>query len=308
MVSQGVRPTDAELSQLINPVGPEANNRRAGEFEDQLVAFTVALGWEARCRNIDLFSATGGQSSGVDVLLAFEDPQLGRHEGIIGEAKIRHPLAPGKAREEVALLSRKLVRLAPTVQELAEDLVATNTGLLVYDAMPFDPGKHSDGLGTILQEGLSRGLRPRQVLVLGPDTLVGLADCLAEKPSTKFYWPPFEQRSGVWSRSAPPLQVAVGMLAFRAGRTTTLWLRDDLEHDEDFMALMEVAWEWRINFDRVVCSAVKRDRYMAIVDRWREQAERSRKREVGRLPGSIDARGLSFQSLTLFADRWGKAA
>jgi hypothetical protein len=308
MVPQGIRPTDSDLSQLIDPVGPEANNRRAGEFEDQLVAFAAALGWEARCRNIDMFASTGGQSAGVDVLLAFEDPQLGRHDGIIGEAKIRHPLAPAKGREDIAVLSRKLVKLAPSVSKIAQDLVVTNTGLLVYDATPFDPRKHAHGLAAIHQDGLSRGLRPRHVLVLGPDTLVGLADCLEQKPTTRFYWPPFEQREGRWSRSAPPLQVAVGMLAFRAGRTTTLWLRDELEHDEDFIALMEIAWEWRINIDRVVCSTVKRDQYMAIVDRWREQAKRSHNREVGRLPESIEARGLSFQSLTPFADRWGKAA
>ncbi len=308
MAQQSLRPTNSALNQLINPIGPEANNRRAGEFEDQLVAFAATLGWNARCRNIDLFASTGGQSSGVDVLLAFEDPQLGRHYGVIGEAKIRHPLTPAKAREDIAVLSRKLVKLAPSVQKIAQDLVVTNTGLLVYDATPFDPAKHAHGLAAIHQDGLSRGLRPRHVLVLGPDTLVGLADALEPKPTAEFYWPPFEQREGRWSRSAPPMQVAVGMLAFRTGPTTTLWLRDDLEHDEDFMALMEVAWEWRINIDKVICSAVKRDRYMAIVDRWREQAKRSHNREVGRLPDSIEARGLSFQSLTPFADRWGKAA
>lgn len=64
------------MNELINPVGPEANNQRAEEFEDQVVAFAATLGWEALCRNIDLFSSTGGQSKGVDVLLALDDPQL----------------------------------------------------------------------------------------------------------------------------------------------------------------------------------------------------------------------------------------
>ncbi len=298
------------MSQLINPVGPEANNRRAREFEDQLVAFAAALGWDARCRNIDLYNSTGEQSSGVDVLLAFDDPQLGCREGMIGEAKIRHPLRPGNARSEVSLLARKLAKLGPVVPKLslAEDLITTRTGLLVYDAAPFDPIQHSEGLSAIQQDGLSRSLWPREVLVLGPDTLIGLADCLAEKPSPRYFWPPFEQRAGTWASCAPPHQVAAGVLAFRVGRTTTLWLRDDLDHDEDFMELTTIAWEWRINIDRIVCSAVKRDRYLAVVDRWRTQAKQSRNRDTGRVPESIDPRGLSFQSLTPFVDRWGVAA
>ena len=298
------------MSQLINPVGPEANNRRAGEFEDQLVAFAAALGWDARCRNVDLYNATGEQSSGVDVLLAFDDPQLGHREGMIGEAKIRHPLAPGKARDEVASLASKLAKLGPVIPRLslAEDLITTRIGLLVYDAAPYDAGRHAEGLSAIQQDGLSRAYFPREVLVLGPDTLVGLADCLAEKPGTRYFWPPFDQRPGVWASCAPPHQVAAGMLAFSSGGAVTLWLRDDLAHDEDFMALPAIAWEWRIDIDRIVCSTVKRDRYMAVVESWRTQAEQSSNRDTGRVPDSIDPRGLSFQSLTPFIDRWGVAA
>jgi hypothetical protein len=45
-------PSSTDVSQLVNPVGPEANNDRAEAFEDQLVAFAASLGWESRCRNI----------------------------------------------------------------------------------------------------------------------------------------------------------------------------------------------------------------------------------------------------------------
>src|SRR5215216_5837661 len=106
------------MSQLINPSGPEANNERAEEFEDQVLAFAKALGWEARCRNIDLFAATGGQSKGVDVLLACDDPQLGERQGIIGEAKIRHPLT-GKVRDDVARLAKKIADLSGTIPKLS---------------------------------------------------------------------------------------------------------------------------------------------------------------------------------------------
>lgn len=298
------------MNELINPLGPEANNRRAREFEDQVIRFAAALGWEARCRNVDMYHSSGEQSAGVDVLLAFDDPQLGSRQGIIGEAKIRHPLRPGAARDEVAKLARKLAKLGPVVPklDLAEDLLVTRTGLLVYDAAPYDPLRQSEGLSAIQQDGLSRSNWPREVLVLGPDTLIGLADCLEAEPSTRFFWPPFDQRPGAWAASAPPQQVAAGMLAFRSGRKVTLWLRDEFDHDEDFTALSTIAWEWRINIDRIVCSSVKQERYMAVVDRWRRQAEQAGRREVGNLPESIQARGLSFGSLTIFSDRWGVAA
>jgi hypothetical protein len=298
------------MSELINPVGPEANNRRAREFEDQIIRFAASLGWDARCRNVDLYHTTGEQSSGVDVLLAFDDPQLGLREGIIGEAKIRHPLRPGVARDEVVVLARKLAKLGPIVGKLdvAQDLVVTRTGLLVYDAAPYDPARHAEGLSAIQQDGLSRAHWPREVLVLAPDALVGLADCLDTTAGIQFFWPPFDQRQGEWASCAPPHQVAAGMLAFRSGETVTLWLRDEFDHDEDFAALSTVAWEWRLNIDRIVCSNVRQDRYMAVVDRWRKQAEQAARRDVGKLPDAIQARGLSFGSLTAFTDRWGVAA
>ncbi len=205
-------------SQYINPVGPEANNRRATEFEDQLVAFTGTFGWKTRCRNIDLFHRVGGQSSGVDILLAFDDPQLGQPQGIIAEAKIRHPLKPSGVCADVSVLAGKLATLGPVIPGLTvgNDLVATRTGLLVYDAAPYQPAILSKALLDMQQRGLSRAKWPRAVLVLGPDTLVSLADCIEHSEPKEFFWPPFERREGAWGRCAPPQQVAAGMLAYRS--------------------------------------------------------------------------------------------
>lgn len=99
------------------------------------------------------------------------------------------------------------------------------------------------------------------------------------------------------------------MLAYRsADGTTTLWLRGALAHDDDLSALPMIAWEWRLNVDRIVCSAVDRDRWRALADRWRAEAKRVEKREVGRVPRAIEPRGLTYNSLTPFVDRWGRAA
>jgi hypothetical protein len=299
------------MSQLINPIGSEANNRRAVEFEDQVVAMAGELGWEARCRNIDLFDGTGGQSSGVDVLLAFDDPQLGERQGIIGEAKIRHPLKPAGVREDVSVLARKLATLGQIVSrlEVGKDIVSTRTGLLVYDATPYDPAILAKALSELEQRGLSRAQWPRAVLAIGSDTLIGLADCVTSSKAAHFFWPPFMRQPGVWSNCAPPAQIAAGMLAYRStDGTTTLWLRDPLSHEDDFGALTTIAWEWRLNIDRIVCSSVDRDHYRAVGEHWRALARRTRDREVCRVPDCIEPRGLSFHSLTPFVDRWGQVA
>jgi hypothetical protein len=299
------------MSQLINPVGPEANNQRAEEFEDQVVAWMTTLGWEARCRNVDLFNETGSQSKGVDALVAYDDPQLGERLGLIGEAKIRHPLRADRTQNEVATLAKKLATLAPVISKLSvgEDIHATRTGLLIYDASPFNPETLSEALSSVQPVGTTRAEWPREVWVLGPDTLIGMADAFDRAPPAKFYWPPFDRTGGKWSRVAPPHQVGAGVLAWRsADRKVTLWLRDPLPHDEDFPAIRSIAWEWRLNLDRIICSSVTRDSWRAQRTRWEAEVRKADNRDLGHVPAEIDPRGLGWNSLTPFVDRWGRAA
>lgn len=214
-------------------------------------------------------------------------------------------------RAEASTLARKLAALGPVIHKLtiANDLTATRTGLLVYDAQPFSPQKLSEALSALQVVGLTRAQWPREVLVIAPDTLVGFADAVARAQPIEYYWPPFDQRAGCWSRCAPPQQLAAGMLAYRSAEgAVTLWLRDPLDHDEDFAALTTIAWDWRINVDRIICSSVDGDRWRTMTDRWRNDAARANKREPGKVPESIEPRALSFASLTPFADRWGRAA
>lgn len=297
------------MNDLINPIGPEANNERSAEFEDQVVAFAGELGWRARCRNVDLYARRGDQSRGVDVLLACDDPQTGERQGLIGEAKIRHPLTGG-VREDVARLSAKVAALGGTIPQLrhCNDLLATRTGMLVYDAKPFDPNKLAEALAAIEPEGLTRAALPREVVVLAPNTLVGLADAFQLHPPHEFFWPPFDMTAGEWSPCAPPHQVGVGLLAWRdPAHSVSLWVRDPIVHDDDADELSTIVWDWRIDVDRIICSSLSRDKWRTLADRWRVTAGHSINRSTGHLPDRLDARGLSFDSMTAFADRWGDA-
>lgn len=251
------------------------------------MAFAATLGWDALCRNIDLFSTPGGRSKGVDVLLAFDDPQLGERHGIVGEAKIRHPLTGSAVRAEAAMLAKKPAALSPVIHKLtiANELTATRIGLLVYDAQPYSSQKLSEALSALQRAGLTRAEWPREVLVMAPDHPRRLCRRRRARRAGDFYWPPFDQQAGCWGRCAPPQQLAAGMIAYRsADGTVTLWLRDPLDHDEDFAALTTIAWEWRINVDRIICSSLGPDRWRTVADRWRADATRANKRDTGNVP------------------------
>jgi hypothetical protein len=299
------------MSQLINPVGPEANNQRAEEFEDRVVAWMAALGWDARCRNIDLYANEGDQSKGVDVLAAYDDPQLGHRLGLVTEAKIRHPLRADKTQKELAAVARKLATLAPVIPKLsaAEDIHATRTALLVYDASPYEPAKLADALSTVQPVGTTRGEWPREVWTIGPDTLVGMADAFSRAEPAAFYWPPFERTAGAWTAIAPPHQVGAGVLAWRTSLgKVSLWLRDPLPHDEDFPAISDLVWDWQIDVDRIICSSVTRDHWRTQTSRWASEVKKAANRGIGLLPTTIEARELTWESLTPFVDRWSQEA
>lgn len=299
------------MSQLINPIGPEANNRRAAEFEDQVVSWMTSLGWDPRCRNIDLFTENGHQSKGVDVLAALDDPQFGHRVGLIGEAKIRHPLRADRTQKEAAALARKLAALTATIPKLSvgDDIFVTRIGLLVYEAQPYSSGMLSDPLSTMQLVGTTRSEWPRELWAIGPDTLVGMADAFSRSEPRRFFWPPFGRSEGRWSRAAPPHQVGAGVLAWkdRRGRIC-LWLRDPLPHDEDFPEISSLVWEWQINVHRIVCSSVSRDHWRTQVSRWAQEVKKARRRGVGLLPDEIEVRDLSWESMTPWVDRWGTRA
>lgn len=299
------------MSQLVNPTGPEANNLRAAAFEDQVVSWMVSLGWEPRCRNIDLFAENGHGSKGVDVLAALQDPQLGHRVGLIGEAKIRHPLRGDRTQKETAALAGKLAALTGTIPRLSagEDITVTRIGMLVYDAHPYSSGMLAEPLSTMQLAGTTRSEWPREVWAIGPDTLVGMADAFSRCEPHRFFWPPFGRQGGRWSHAAPPHQVAAGLLAWkdRRGRTC-LWVRDPLPHDEDFPEISSLLWEWQLNVQTIICSSVSRDHWRTQAGRWDQEVKKAKSRGVGRLPETIEARDLSWASLTPWVDRWGARA
>lgn len=299
------------MNQLFNPVGPEANNSRAPAFEDDVASWMRELGWSERCRNIDLFHEEGEQSKGVDILGAFDDPQLGERHGLIVEAKIRRQLQASKTHSELSTLASKVAKLGPVVSriETCQDIHVTRTGILVYDTKPFDPAKLRTILSGFHPAGTTRSEWPREVMVIGPDSLIGLADAFNLAAPHKFFWPPFQRSAGEWNAAAPPRQVTAGVLAWKSRNgKVSLWLRDDLRHDDDFLWISELVWEWRIDVDRIICSSLSREHWATQRARWESVARKAANRDTGRVPDAIEIRELSWDSLTPFRDRWGPQA
>ncbi|WP_210492473.1 hypothetical protein [Patulibacter sp. SYSU D01012] len=298
-------------NQLFNSTGSESNNSRAAAFEDQVAGWMRSLGWDPLCRNVDMYARTNEQSKGVDLLAAFDDPQLGHRQGLIAEAKIRHPLQGSKVRTEVAILAQKVAQLASQVPRLdvGEDVHVTQLGLIVYDAHPFDPEKLATALSVMQPKGMTRAEWPKTVLVVGPDTLIGLADAFSKAEPKRFFWPPYDRTPGKWAHAAPPWQVTAGVLAWRThDRKRVLWLRDPLPHDDDLPSVCAIAHDWQINFDRIICSSLSRDRWATQRTRWESEAKKAKRRQVGNVPNQVEPRELSWDSLTPFVDRWGKEA
>ncbi len=102
-------------SELFDERGPEANNRRAAQFESQVVGMSKTLGWTTVCHNVDVFIKDEGSnpSRGIDVLWGLENPQTGEKDGIFGEAKVHKKQAPlSTLQDEVQTVHDKMVKFS----------------------------------------------------------------------------------------------------------------------------------------------------------------------------------------------------
>ena len=230
-------------AELFDERGPEANNRRAAEFESQLEAMAHTLGWSYVCRNVDVVIKPAGRnpSRGVDLLCALENPQTGDRDGILSEAKVHGSQAPlSELQKELQTLHDKMSDFSSRQAFLNnEDIRASidglRWGLLAHRTSPGDRVAARHTLRSVKLKSLHKAAHVTTIVFAGPDTLEALADCVslrvddAPLAPTEFYWPAHEDANGVWARCCPPHQLAEGMVAFRTvdGRTV-LWIRDTL--------------------------------------------------------------------------------
>jgi hypothetical protein len=304
-------------SELFDEVGRERNNERAENFESQLVAMGSTLGWTMVCRNVDFFLAQGDpvRSRGIDVLWGFQNPQNGRREGCLGEAKV-HGTQVGLSKFQAELqtlhdnMTKFQQRQAFTSNEyVAEHIERIAWGLLAHRTEGWRPDKAALDLRSVSLKSLHRAANVTTIVFYGPDTLEAFADCGALNLGgplrpVSYYWPPYEDADGLWARCCPPHQLAAGMLAYKTGDgRTVLWLKDTLTH-KDVRDLKDIVHAWRLRVDIAVASQLHPDTWPLVADHWRSSAADSRERDTGHLPDKVHARNLTYSNLNRFDDAW----
>jgi hypothetical protein len=306
-------------AELFDERGPEANNRRAGEFETQLDAMAATLGWRPVCHNVDVFIKNDGSnpSRGIDALWSLENPQTGQKDGILGEAKVHKNQAGLSAlQEELQTLHDKMTRFSDRQSFAANEYIrkhvdAIRWGLLAHRTAPWDPVKASDALRSVALQALHRIANVTTIVFAGPDVLESLADCVLLRPGggdpltpESFYWPAYEDADAVWANCCPPHQLGEGMLAYKtADDRTVLWFRDTLTV-ADMSHIKDIAFEWRLDVNVVVFSGLSRTAWGLLPDAWRNTADSANTRRTGTLPSSVQARDLTYASMNRFDDAW----
>jgi hypothetical protein len=308
-------------AELFDERGPEANLRRAAEFETQLDGMAATLGWETVCHNVDVFikSAGSNPSRGIDVLWAFANPQTGDNDGVLGEAKI-HKTQQGlsKLQDELQTLHDKMgefsKRQAFLNNEYIRDHVeAIRWGLLAHKTQKWNPDANSEALRSVKLKSLRTPAHITTIVFAGPDTLNAFADCVlhlhdgdALTPA-EFYWPAHEDADAVWATVCPPHQLAEGLLAYKTEQGhTVLWLRDTLTV-ADMSHIKDIAFAWKLDVNAVVCSELTQDARGLLLDPWRKTAKDADTRRTGTLPdpAHMYARGLKpYTNLHRFDDAW----
>jgi|GEM_PF-4533142 len=305
--------------ELFSLNGPEGRNQDAARFEDQLVAMSAALGWETVCRNIDLYIATGEQSRGIDTLWALRNPQTGRNEGWIGEAKrysSRNAYTPKRLTEDFQALRDKLAKLQghterffnhPTIREHIQDL---RGGIIAHYAKDYDVERVRERLQDVTLQRMERGAEPTEIAFLGADALNGLAEVFARQGSpVKFFWPPTEHHQCRWSSCCPPEQLTAGLLAYKNdSNRVVLWVRDTLTH-HDLRSFSTIAHNWGLDFNDVAFSMLTVEEWRLVSDSWRREARLSRKDgSEGRLPDAVIPLEVGSENMKEFNRQWPAAA
>jgi hypothetical protein len=294
---------------ILGDAGPEGRNQRGAAFEDQLCKMGPDLGWRLVCRSVDVYLKNGQERRGIDILWSLRNPRVDELHGWLHEAKCHEKPAPSALAAEIQTLHHKVAKLADNPKRKSHQHVGalvTNVagGLLSHRSNGYKAEKARDALLAIEMRNKDRGYNPLRIAYLGPDTLEALADSFRTfgKPD-KFYWPPTTREDGAWADACPPEQLAAGMLAYRAGSETVLWIRDTLS-DHDVPALGDIAQAWGINPTRVVFAQLDKNRLRLVRDQWQQAAARSRTQTVGHLPDAVEARNLGYDRMNNFDELW----
>lgn len=303
---------------LFADTGPEGRNRDSQKFERQLRRLSDTLGWKVLDCNVDVWlSDDQKDAAGVDLIIAYRDPQHShQNDGWLLEGK-RHD-GPGRYTskqigDEVQRLRKKVASLDGKKRFTEHERVRPHVdrlvgGVLAHYSADYDAAKARNALEGMTLSGHSFGVDPLRIAYLGPDTLNGLAEAfdLTGDPN-EFLWPVSMNAEQKWSPVCPPDQLAAGLLAWRTGTQTVMWLRDTLEH-ADIPALERIARVWGISFDLVVVTELTQEKLARLRATWEEVASDSQKDQgPGQLPKEIRALELTNANMREFNKRWPDA-
>jgi hypothetical protein len=303
------------VSEPFHELGREANNELAGEFEDQIVAMCKALGWPVICRNIDAFVKHQGQSQsrGFDVLAQVRDPQYGRREGIVLEAKRHEEPAYAEASSEAQTLHDKIGRLNATPAFWENASISTQIdpplrhGAVCHRTLGFDTDKAEVRRQDAQLRNRKLGAPVPVVQFLGPDLLEALAHLSREYQPVRWLWTPTRRRDSVWHDACSPFVLIGGFAAFEGpDGVQRVWLHDTLAHG-DCDLLGQVFSDWGINPAELICTRLRPETWRLVKDDWARAVEQTAQRAAGRLPQDVQARVLS-GNLTTFDQTWANAA
>jgi hypothetical protein len=303
------------MTEPFHDLGREANNDLASEFEDQLAAVCVALGWPVVCRNIDAFVMHQGQSQsrGFDVLAVIADPQLPRRYGCVLEAKRHEKPVYADAAGEAQTLHDKVARLNASEAFWSNTAIRKQLdsplqhGIVCHRTLGFDPDKAQERREDSRLRNRKHGAPVPVVQFLGPDLLEALAHLERDYRPRRWLWPPMRRRDRAWSSACSPWTLIGGMAAFQgADGAERVWLHDALVHG-DAELLAQVFADWGINPVQLICTRLRAETWRLIREDWAQVAEQTAQRDHGRLPASVRPLLLS-DKLTTFDATWASAA
>jgi hypothetical protein len=283
---------------LFDRDGPESRNLHAEAFENQLAQMGETLGWSLVCRNVDVILKAGEPSRGIDTLWGVANPWQGVVDGWLMEGKRKKNkkrYTTTELRDEIQTLRDKVAGLRNNPRFYANDLINASHirtlvgGMLAHRSEDFPEAKVRSTFRELDFQRNEEAGDPTRIAFLGPDTLIGIADCFNHVGRPRaFLWPPSApHRQTHWADACPPEQLAVGLVIYEDVKgQTILWVRGDLAQ-RHMRGFGDLVYTLGVDIDVVAFTDLNDDDRRFLAHGWRGVAAAAEDRPSGRLPSTF---------------------